>query len=204
MLVTTAARNAAALSFPNTPEDHPQRRRMLAAAPHIGAGALPGARRGRSAAAGAFRPAVQCSSSGRRAMRRAAKPASKEGRSIDQFLATVLRDELKIEKERYRQSDELMEGPPEPWTVDDKPNTNMITLARTYNDEEIVVSAQAGRAGPAVAVVQCWRSRSLSMRTTRGQDAKRRHPPPPPQKSSCPRAVGARPGRAGDGRRRDG
>jgi hypothetical protein len=69
--------------------------------------------------------------------------AAKKGKeaSIDEFLGTVLRDEVKIEKERYRQSEELMDGPPKPWKVDDRPMTNVITLARTHKEEELLVRA---------------------------------------------------------------
>ena len=62
------------------------------------------------------------------------------GSSQSDGLSQVLKDELKIEKERYRQSEEVAAGPPEPWELIDQPNTNALILQRTYHgDEEVVL-----------------------------------------------------------------
>lgn len=84
-----------------------------------------------------FRPAV---TNRRQICAKLQARKDKESPSIQEFLATVLKDELKIEKERYRQSDDLMDGPPKPWKVEDRPFTNMITLARTFKNEDMLVS----------------------------------------------------------------
>eukprot|EP00877_Chromochloris_zofingiensis_P000216 jgi/Chrzof1/10195/Cz04g32090.t1 len=63
--------------------------------------------------------------------------------SVSDGLVTVLKDEFKIEKERYRQPPEVMEGPPGPFQLDDQPNSSVVTLARTFSngdsEEEIFV-----------------------------------------------------------------
>eukprot|EP00878_Enallax_costatus_P002422 GHUV01002599.1.p1 GENE.GHUV01002599.1~~GHUV01002599.1.p1 ORF type:complete len:236 (+),score=57.93 GHUV01002599.1:175-882(+) len=57
-------------------------------------------------------------------------------------LSTVLKDELKIEKERYRTPDALLEGPPSGYELDDKPNSNMLLLSRSFGGEEIYVEVE--------------------------------------------------------------
>lgn len=107
-----------------------------------------------------FRPAF-CSSRRQRCAQLHAKrdKRAEEPPSIQEFLGTVLKDELKIEKERYRQSEELMDGPPKPWKVEDRPFTNVITLARTFKGEEILVRCQSGMWSTRVIIVRrdAWR-----------------------------------------------
>jgi hypothetical protein len=61
---------------------------------------------------------------------------------VSSGLVRVIRDELKIERERYRQSDALMGGPPAPWDLDDRPGSNALALARLFGPggrEEVLV-----------------------------------------------------------------
>jgi hypothetical protein len=61
---------------------------------------------------------------------------------VSSGLVRVIRDELKIERERYRQSESLMGGPPEPWDLDDRPGSNALALARLFGPggrEEVLV-----------------------------------------------------------------
>jgi hypothetical protein len=61
---------------------------------------------------------------------------------VSSGLVRVIRDELKIERERYRQSESLMGGPPEPWELDDRPGSNALALARLFGPggrEEVLV-----------------------------------------------------------------
>jgi hypothetical protein len=51
---------------------------------------------------------------------------------------TVLKDELKIEKERYRTPDVVLEGPPAGFELIDQPKRNLL-LKRTFGKEEIFV-----------------------------------------------------------------
>jgi hypothetical protein len=54
-------------------------------------------------------------------------------------LCTVLKDELKVEKERYRTPDAVLEGPPTGYELEDRPQSNVLLLTRAYGDEEIYV-----------------------------------------------------------------
>jgi complement component 1 Q subcomponent-binding protein, mitochondrial len=61
---------------------------------------------------------------------------------VSSGLVRVIRDELKIERERYRQSEALMGGPPAPWDLDDRPGSNALALARLFGPggrEEVLV-----------------------------------------------------------------
>lgn len=54
-------------------------------------------------------------------------------------LTTVLKDELKIEKERYRTPEAVLEGPPGGYELEDRPNCTVLLLTRSFGSEEIVV-----------------------------------------------------------------
>lgn len=58
---------------------------------------------------------------------------------VSEGLSTVLKDELKIEKERYRTPDAVLEGPPSGYELEDRPNSNVLLLTRTFGAEEIFV-----------------------------------------------------------------
>jgi len=62
-------------------------------------------------------------------------PAARRGSqgSVSDGLINVLRDELKVEKERYRTPEEVMAGPPNGFELEDTPNSNSITLTRSFN-----------------------------------------------------------------------
>jgi hypothetical protein len=51
----------------------------------------------------------------------------------------VLKDELKIEKERYRTPDAVLEGPPGGFELEDRPHSNVLLLSRSHGSEEIYV-----------------------------------------------------------------
>lgn len=51
----------------------------------------------------------------------------------------MLKDELKIEKERYRTPDAVLEGPPNQFELEDRPNSNVLMLSRSYGEEEIYI-----------------------------------------------------------------
>ncbi|GBF94049.1 hypothetical protein Rsub_07317 [Raphidocelis subcapitata] len=73
--------------------------------------------------------------------RRAAAAAAgkRGGSSVSSGLIAVLKDELKVEKERYRTPEEVMAGPPNGFELDDTPHSNSITLARSFRGEDIYV-----------------------------------------------------------------
>jgi hypothetical protein len=52
--------------------------------------------------------------------------------SVADGLVSVLKDELKVEKERYRTPDEVMGGPPSGFELEDAPHSNTILLARRF------------------------------------------------------------------------
>jgi hypothetical protein len=55
-------------------------------------------------------------------------------------LVSVLKDELKIEKERYRPPEVVLEGPPGGYELEDRPNCTVLLLSREFGSgEEIVV-----------------------------------------------------------------
>lgn len=58
---------------------------------------------------------------------------------VSEGLSTVLKDELKIEKERYRTPDAVLEGPPSGYELEDRPNSNTLLLSRSLGSEEIFV-----------------------------------------------------------------
>jgi hypothetical protein len=51
----------------------------------------------------------------------------------------VLKDELKIEKERYRTPEAVLEGPPGGFELEDRPHSNVLLLSRSHGSEEIYV-----------------------------------------------------------------
>ena len=57
------------------------------------------------------------------------------GSSVSDGLISVLRDELKVEKERYRTPEEVLAGPPNGFELDDAPHSNSITLSRSFGGE---------------------------------------------------------------------
>lgn len=59
--------------------------------------------------------------------------------SVSSSLISVLKDELKIEKESYRISEELKNGPPAPWEFEDCEGKNVFGLKRTFKNEEILI-----------------------------------------------------------------
>jgi hypothetical protein len=50
-----------------------------------------------------------------------------------------LGDELKVEKERYRTPEAILDGPPNGFELQDRPNCITLLLARSYGDEDIFV-----------------------------------------------------------------
>lgn len=59
--------------------------------------------------------------------------------SVSDGLISVLKDELKVEKERYRTPEEVMAGPPTGFELEDTPHSNNITLTRNFNGEDVFV-----------------------------------------------------------------
>jgi hypothetical protein len=51
----------------------------------------------------------------------------------------VLKDELKIEKERYRTPDAVLEGPPGGFELEDRPHSNVLLLSRSHGSEDIFI-----------------------------------------------------------------
>lgn len=64
-----------------------------------------------------------------------------------QGLITVLKDELKVEKERYRTPEAVMDGPPSGFELQDRPNCTVLLLARSFGDEDIFVEVRAPYSG---------------------------------------------------------
>lgn len=62
-----------------------------------------------------------------------ATPRRRSQGSVADGLISVLKDELKVEKERYRTPEEVMAGPPNGFELEDTPHSNNITLARSFN-----------------------------------------------------------------------
>jgi hypothetical protein len=58
---------------------------------------------------------------------------------VSQGLIAVLGDELKVEKERYRTPEAVLDGPPNGFELQDRPNCITLLLARSYGDEDIFV-----------------------------------------------------------------
>lgn len=61
---------------------------------------------------------------------------------VSQGLVNVLKDELKVEKERYRTPEAVEEGPPSGFELQDRPNCTVLLLARSFGDEDIFVEVR--------------------------------------------------------------
>src|SRR5512135_2439420 len=58
---------------------------------------------------------------------------------VSEGLSTVLKDELKIEKERYRTPDAVLDGPPSGYELEDRPNGNVLLLSRSFGGEDVFI-----------------------------------------------------------------
>ena len=76
--------------------------------------------------------------SGRRHLRQQVAVQAKRASPVSDGLVTVLKDELKIEKERYRTPEVVLEGPPAGFELIDQPKRNLL-LRRSFGNEEIYV-----------------------------------------------------------------
>lgn len=74
---------------------------------------------------------------------------------VSEGLSTVLKDELKVEKERYRTPDAVLDGPPSAYELEDRPNSNVLLLSRSFGGEEVIVEIdldnQVGETPPTAA-----------------------------------------------------
>lgn len=70
-------------------------------------------------------------------------PASKRPSPVSQGLLSVLKDELKVEKERYRTPEAVLDGPPNGFELQDRPNSMVLLLARSYGEEDIFVEVRS-------------------------------------------------------------
>lgn len=68
--------------------------------------------------------------------------SSKRPSPVSQGLITVLKDELKVEKERYRTPEAVMDGPPSGFELQDRPNSTVLLLARSFGEEDIFVEVR--------------------------------------------------------------
>lgn len=59
--------------------------------------------------------------------------------TVTKSLLSVLRDELKYAKDRYRRDADGVAEPPEAWQLDDTEGKNVLLLSRNYEDEEIII-----------------------------------------------------------------
>ncbi|KAF6266713.1 mitochondrial glycoprotein [Scenedesmus sp. NREL 46B-D3] len=64
---------------------------------------------------------------------------AKKRSPVSEGLQLVLKDELKVEKERYRTPDAVLEGPPGGFELEDRPHSNVLLLSRSHGSEEIYV-----------------------------------------------------------------
>uniref|UniRef100_A0A383V4P1 Mitochondrial glycoprotein domain-containing protein n=1 Tax=Tetradesmus obliquus TaxID=3088 RepID=A0A383V4P1_TETOB len=64
---------------------------------------------------------------------------AKKRSPVTEGLQLVLKDELKIEKERYRTPEAVLEGPPGGFELEDRPHSNVLLLSRSHGSEEIYV-----------------------------------------------------------------
>lgn len=66
--------------------------------------------------------------------------ASKKRRisPVSKGLISVLEDELKVEKERYRTPSAVLDGPPGGYELQDRPNCTTLLLARSFGEDEDV------------------------------------------------------------------
>eukprot|EP00271_Cylindrocystis_brebissonii_P013333 TRINITY_DN33089_c0_g1_i1.p1 TRINITY_DN33089_c0_g1~~TRINITY_DN33089_c0_g1_i1.p1 ORF type:complete len:266 (-),score=66.23 TRINITY_DN33089_c0_g1_i1:524-1321(-) len=60
--------------------------------------------------------------------------------AVEKELVKVLKAELKHEKESFEVPEEVSEGPPEPFQVDDKVGSGVLVLRRSYDGEDIAVT----------------------------------------------------------------
>lgn len=65
--------------------------------------------------------------------------ARRRSSPVTEGLASILRDELKIEKERYRTPEAVLEGPPGGYELEDRPACSVLLLSRSFGDEEVFV-----------------------------------------------------------------
>jgi hypothetical protein len=68
-----------------------------------------------------------------------AAAAKKRSSPVATGLVSVLQDELKIEKERYRTPEAVLEGPPGGYELEDRPNCTVLLLTRSFDAEDVVV-----------------------------------------------------------------
>lgn len=72
--------------------------------------------------------------------RHVAAAAGRKESPVSAGLVSVLRDELKIEKERYRTPEAVLDGPPNGYELEDRPNCTVLLLTRSGpGDEDILV-----------------------------------------------------------------
>jgi len=82
-------------------------------------------------------------------VRQCVAAGSKRLSPVSQGLSTVLKDELKVEKERYRQPSAVVDGPPGGYELQDLPNCTTLLLARSYReDEDILVEVDINQIEP--------------------------------------------------------
>jgi hypothetical protein len=68
--------------------------------------------------------------------------SSKRSSPVSQGLITVLKDELKVEKERYRTPEAVMDGPPNGFELQNRPDSTVLLLARSFGEEDIFVEVR--------------------------------------------------------------
>lgn len=54
-------------------------------------------------------------------------------------LSEILKTEAEYEKENYEEPEEVVQGPPSPWKLSEKPKDTHMTLSRSHNGEQIQV-----------------------------------------------------------------
>lgn len=59
--------------------------------------------------------------------------------AVQNSLTQILKDELKYENENYQKPEEIAAGPPAPFKLTETPGDTLITLTRTFKDEEVTV-----------------------------------------------------------------
>jgi complement component 1 Q subcomponent-binding protein, mitochondrial len=59
--------------------------------------------------------------------------------TISNSLISVLKDELKYARESYRRDEQLLEGPPNDFELDNPPGKKVFYLLKEYNQEQIII-----------------------------------------------------------------